>query len=205
MTDEERFYRYRRSLMITCILLWVVERGLIQFSRLTVGGAEIVVPNVSAVNTLLWILWFYFLIMFYQHFRHINGWRRVSDPYVDKKQELCTNYGRNQVQRRLVELDLKNKDSELYDKIRPELGQHFQIRGKTLTPTFLTGSTQSASKIEESPHVDREDLIVHLTRMQDAKLNMRSLWHVFVNTNAILYYLLPFVFAVLAPLDIILE
>ena len=67
MTESLR--RQRRNLIITSLIIVFILYSEVEISKINILGIEIVTPNQNALTNILWIIWAYFLIRFYQYLK----------------------------------------------------------------------------------------------------------------------------------------
>lgn len=77
--------RQRRSLLGASLLLLFLYYGDVQLSALSLQGAQIEIRNEYAVTQLVWAIWLYFLIRYYQYYRtHGQGVRGSYNEFKKK-------------------------------------------------------------------------------------------------------------------------
>ena len=89
MSDDLR--RQRRSLITIGLVLTIMKYSGIKITKFSLFGAELSISNTNAVYILLWMMWFYFLIRFYEYYRQEglaslrSGWLLSNDTCFSSK------------------------------------------------------------------------------------------------------------------------
>lgn len=60
--------RQRRNMITTCVLLWLLKYGDVNFSKLSLAGFDVQFKNPEALILAIWIAFAYFLYRYYQYF-----------------------------------------------------------------------------------------------------------------------------------------
>ena len=78
-------HRQRKSLIIINVILFFMKFGEVTITKITSSGLQMEIENINAIYTLLWMMWVYFLIRFYNQYR-LEGlyllreaWRNSGD------------------------------------------------------------------------------------------------------------------------------
>lgn len=85
---SDTFRRHRRNLMATSLLLCFMKYSGLVIRRITPMGTEIILDDEKAVFVMLWLLWFYFVVMYYQHFRQ-EAVAKLSRSWLSTVNERC--------------------------------------------------------------------------------------------------------------------
>ena len=85
---SDTFRRHRRNLMATSLLLCFMKYSGLVIRRITPMGTEIILDDEKAVFVMLWLLWFYFVVMYYQHFRQ-EAVAKLSRSWLRTVNERC--------------------------------------------------------------------------------------------------------------------
>ena len=70
-TNETRrgFVAERRASLFASITLFLYQQAGLRFEKISILGNEVKIPEPYWISFVLWILWGYFLLRFYQYFR----------------------------------------------------------------------------------------------------------------------------------------
>ncbi len=85
---SEGIRRQRRSLIITSLILSFMKYGGITIKKISVLGVEILLSNISALYVFIWLIWFYFLIRYYQYFMQ-EGVPKMTISFQTMLTEIC--------------------------------------------------------------------------------------------------------------------
>lgn len=180
---SEGIRRQRRSLIITSLILSFMKYGGITFKKISLYGSEITLSNVSAIYVFLWIMWFYFMIRYYQYFKQ-EGVAKIKSSLHNALTEIC-----------------RHKIKAIVQSTYPnEKGSDQRFDYNILVSEKLNWYTIKYSGKE---HLGHDSSGQEKTRDFEMNINLWSLWkeifisyyQVFVNQSVILDYVIPLVVA----------
>ena len=78
---SEDLRRQRRNLMAISFLIWFLKFCGIKIVKISVLGAQAEIGNPEGIIIAIWIIWFYFLIRYYQYYRH-EGLKSLRQAWI---------------------------------------------------------------------------------------------------------------------------
>jgi hypothetical protein len=86
------FIRQRRSIITVSFLLLFVQLSKIQIENINLLGTTFKISDPSLFGLLLWVLWAYFLLRYYQYFRLAKSdMRQLGHRMTRYQQKYCVN------------------------------------------------------------------------------------------------------------------
>ena len=160
----------------------------LEIERISVFGNTARLGSRSAPLVFLWLMWFYFLVRYYQHFRDLRD-RGLKAAYLDRLRPIA--------EERAWRVFFTHSKAQFGAEASQVGARTFY--GSVVTPTrcVITIGTQIQSPSER--HVIKKQITV--TEWQLVVPRIQCLMHVAFNTSLGTEYILPFVVA-LAPIAV---
>ena len=170
--------RQRRNLILTSLILLFVIYTDVHISKINIFGIEFTAPKPETLITVLWLIWLYFLIRFYQYLR--------VEPASGIKAEFTRLFSSSGAQTLIRYVTYDNPD---YKLVTSDCAPHLLIR-KSLLKWELPIRIYDPSKGEK---IEVKRVIVGAPLIVPPAI--KSAWHVLMNTPRVTDYIFPFILA----------
>ena len=178
---SEDIRRQRRSIIITSLILCLMKYGGIIIQKTTILGSEIKFGNPEVIYLLLWIMWLYFFIRYYQYFMQ-EGLRKIKITLNSLLTENC----RGKIAQIVLDAHAKAQgSSQMYDYNILKKKNFFKILFsgvEAIEPDGMGGEISKAFEMEISLWALKNEV-------------MKSLYTAFFNQSIFTDYIFPIVFA----------
>jgi len=203
-TDEESdlsksVLRQRRNLIGISFILVFFQSSKITISTINVLGTPFSIGGPSRVGCMLWLVWAYLLLRYYQHYRHASINEQLGDAMTKKMSDY-------------VHRAALNKFRKSYDpaKAAPDIPlphdisiQNVSIIGRDSWRWQLNAMIHIGNITEGKQRGDSREYPILLGRWDLLMMRIRAYVHVAVHTPFATEYHLPFIIA-LAPVIFLL-
>lgn len=184
MEDKEKliydnFIRQRRNLMaISLVLFFYISSGIV-IDTINILGNSFKVSSPSHVGGVLYIVWGYFLLRYYQYFRHL--------PLTEIRLEYFKKMDKNIS---IVGVKLAKKVYKNSDKFLSNINV-FRKEKKWMVGMYVDITDETPSYLRK----DREEINIDTKHLIMPRL--KASFHIAINTRVITEYFLPFLVALL--------
>lgn len=172
--------RQRRNLIIVSLVISFILYSKVEISKIVIFSIEFLTPNPEALLNVLWLIWFYFLVRYYQYLM-VEPAIGIKTEFFRKFETLCSNTMLNEFIDKYPERKLEISDFSIY-QLRKKSFLNWEL------PIYIFHPAEGKKDEYASENINALLLM---------KSFIKSSWHVFLHTPRVTDYAFPFILAAL--------
>jgi hypothetical protein len=178
---RDGFIRQRRNLIVISLILLFAETSNLSLTKINLFGNELLIPSPVTVNYALWVAFLYWLLRYWQYYRHVDGsdqFRKAYKGRLNMAFEECFRRKEESADPSVFAISSFNLRHRSMKRIDVQYLKHIVVKENPRQTT--------QAEVKDS-----------LTFFHLVMPRIRSMIYIIVNTRLATEYILPFVIALL--------